>query len=74
MIAKLKAMFTQEVRGWIYRVLVAVGALLAGYGLLTTDQIALWLGVVVAVLNVMPSANTSVKKPADEMFIPDSQN
>lgn len=74
MIAKLKAMFTQEVRGWIYRLLVAVGALLAGYGLLTTDQIALWLGVVVAVLNVMPSANTSVKKVSDEMFIPDSQS
>lgn len=49
-------------RGWVYRVLVAVGALVAGYGLLTSDQLALWLGVLTAVLNVMPTANTSVKK------------
>ena len=52
-------------RGWVYRVLVAVGALVAGYGLLTSDQLALWLGVLTAVLNVMPTANTSVKKDAD---------
>ena len=49
-------------RGWVYRVLVAIGALVAGYGLLTSDQLALWLGVLTAVLNVMPTANTSVKK------------
>ena len=71
MIDKLKTMFTEEVRGWIYRVLVAVGLLLVGYGVISSEQWALWAGVLVAVLNVMPSANTTVKKPADDMFIPD---
>lgn len=57
---KLKSIFTQEVRGYIYRSLVAIGALLAGYGYLTTNEIALWLGVATSLLNVMPSANTSI--------------
>jgi hypothetical protein len=56
----LKSVFTQEVRGWIYRVLIAVGLLLVGYGVITADQWALWAGVLVAVLNVMPAGNTSV--------------
>lgn len=60
-----KAIFTEEVRGWIYRVLLAVGLLVAGFGWATSDQIALIMGVVVAVLNVMPSANTSVKKDVE---------
>jgi hypothetical protein len=71
MIDKLKGMFTPEVRGWIYRILIAVGAVLVTYGVLSADELAVWLGVVVAVLNVMPSVNTSVKKPSDDMFIPD---
>jgi hypothetical protein len=59
---KVKGFFTEEVRGWIYRVLVAVGLLLVGYGVISSEQWALWAGVLVAVLNVMPSANTTVKK------------
>ena len=62
---KIKAIFTEEVRGWIYRILVAVGLLVAGFGWATSDQIALIMGVVVAVLNIMPSANTSVKKDTE---------
>jgi len=57
----LKSVFTVEVRGWVYRVLIAVGALLAAYGVVSADELAVWLGVVVAVLNVMPSANTPVR-------------
>jgi hypothetical protein len=60
---KIKAFFTSEVRGWIYRVLIAVGALLAAYGVVSADELAVWLGVIVAVLNVMPAGNTSIKKP-----------
>jgi len=71
MIAKIKTMFTEEVRGWVYRVLLAVGILVAGFGWATSDQVALIMGVVVAVLNIMPAGNTSVKKPADDMYIPD---
>jgi hypothetical protein len=58
---KFKSLFSEEVRGWIYRVLIAVGVLLAGYGVISADQLALWAGLIVAVLNVMPSANTSVR-------------
>lgn len=61
MIAKIKSVFTLEVRGYIYRVLIAVGALLAVYGFITQDQLAQIVGVVAVVLNVMPSANTPVK-------------
>jgi hypothetical protein len=58
----LKSVLTPEVRGWIYRILIAVGAVLVGYGVLSADELAVWLGVVVAVLNIMPAGNTSVKK------------
>lgn len=49
----------EKTRAYIYRILVAVGTLVAGYGLITTDELALWLGVVTAVLNILPAANTS---------------
>lgn len=62
---RLKSVFTVEVRGWIYRVLMAVGVLVAGYGLLSADQVAQWVGLAAVVLNIMPTANTSVKKPTD---------
>ena len=58
---KLKAIFTQEVRAYIYRVLLAIGALLAAYGFLSSDQLAQIIGLVTVVLNVMPTANTSTK-------------
>jgi len=61
MIDKIKSVFTAEVRGYIYRVLIAVGALLAVYGFITQDQLAQVTGLVAVVLNVMPSANTPVK-------------
>ena len=58
----LKSVFTEPVRAWIYRVLIAVGALLVGFGLISGDDWALIIGVVVAALNIMPAGNTSVKK------------
>jgi len=61
----IKSVFTVEVRGWIYRVLIAAGVLVAGFGWATSDQVALVMGVVVAVLNIMPAGNTSVKKPEE---------
>ena len=65
---KVKNIFTEEVRGWIYRILVAVGLLVAGFGWATADQIALIMGVVVAVLNIMPSANTSITHKDDTLI------
>lgn len=40
----------QAVRAWLYRVGLAVAALAGGYGLLTEDKAALWVGVLAAVL------------------------
>lgn len=51
--------FTEIRRAWIYRVLIAAGAVAAGYGLLSDNEIALWAGLVATVLNIMPAANTS---------------
>jgi hypothetical protein len=51
----------ETTRAYIYRILVAVGAVVAGYGLITINELALWLGIATAVLNIMPAANTSTK-------------
>lgn len=56
----LRSVFTEPVRAWIYRVLIAVGALLVGFGLISGDDWALILGVVIAVLNIMPAGNTKL--------------
>lgn len=52
---------TVEVRGYIYRVLIAVGVIVAGYGFMSSDQVAQWVGLAAVVLNIMPTANTPVK-------------
>lgn len=51
----------EKTRAYIYRILVAVGLLLAGYGVVSGEQLALWLGVVSATLNVLPAMNTTTK-------------
>lgn len=52
---------SEKVRAYIYRILLAVSPLVAFYGLLSADEIALWLGVASTVLNIMPVMNTSTK-------------
>jgi len=55
---------TEKTRAYIYRILIAIGTLVAGYGLLTPNELALWLGVITASLNVLPAANTSTSEPS----------
>ena len=51
-----------HVRAYIYRVLVAVAPLLAFYGVISEQEIALWLTVVATVLGVgLAAANTPTK-------------
>lgn len=57
---------TEKTRGYIYRILIAVGSLVVGYGLITANELALWLGLAVAVLNIMPTANTSIRSDDGE--------
>lgn len=52
---------SEKVRAYIYRILLAVSPLVAFYGLLSADEIALWLGVASTALNIMPVMNTSTK-------------
>lgn len=53
---------TEQVRGYLYRVGVAVVPLLVAYGALNERDAALWLGVLGAVLGLgMAAANTSTK-------------
>lgn len=52
----------EKTRAYIYRVLLAVSPLIAFYGLLSTDEIALWLGVASTALNILPVLNTSTKE------------
>jgi len=54
-------MITEQVRAYIYRILTAVGTLVMGYGMINANELAMWLGLATAVLNIMPAANTSTK-------------
>lgn len=56
-----KANPPEHVRAYGYRVLVAVGALVALYGLATAEEIAAWLGLAAVALNVLPAANTTTR-------------
>ncbi len=49
----------EKTRAYIYRILIALGAVATAYGLLSSEELAVWLGVATAVLNIMPAANTS---------------
>lgn len=53
---------TEQTRAYIYRILVAVGAVVTGYGLITSEELATWLGLATAVLNILPAVNTSTKE------------
>lgn len=57
----LKSVFTEPVRAWIYRVLIAVGAIVGLYGWLSANEVAQWLGLAAVILNIMPTANTSTR-------------
>jgi hypothetical protein len=66
------AMYLQSIpestRGYLYRVALAVGALLVGYGLIEKGDAPMWLMLLAAVFGVGPSAlataNTKVKPSA----------
>ena len=53
---------SMKVRAYIYRVLVAAGAVAVFYGLLTSNEVATWLGFAAIVFNVLPTANTTTKE------------
>ena len=56
-----EVMPSEKARAYIYRILLAVSPLVAFYGLLTQEEITLWLGVASTALNILPVMNTSIK-------------
>lgn len=52
---------SEKTRAYIYRILLAVSPVVAFYGFLSADELALWLGVASTVLNILPAMNTSTK-------------
>jgi membrane protein implicated in regulation of membrane protease activity len=52
----------EQTRAYIYRILAAAGAVAVGAGIITGDNLVLWLGLAAAVLNIMPAMNTTTKR------------
>ena len=56
---------SEATRAYVYRVLVAAAVVAVAYGLITTEEAALWAGLV-GTLFVLPAANTSTERPYGE--------
>ena len=52
---------SEQIRAYIYRILMAVGAVVAFYGILSNEEIVVWLGLAAVILNVLPATNTTTK-------------
>ncbi|HXG71262.1 phage holin [Plantibacter sp. RU18] len=51
---------SRNARAYLYRILLAATPLATGYGLLTHEQAALWLGLATAILGLsLAAANTT---------------
>ena len=53
---------SEKVRAYIYRLLMAAGAVAMFYGIITNEELAVWLGFASVALNVLPATNTSIKR------------
>jgi hypothetical protein len=53
---------SEQIRAYIYRILMAAGAVAMFYGILSNEELAVWLGFASVALNVLPATNTSTKR------------
>lgn len=57
------------VRGYIYKVVMAAGPVLALYGVITSDEFLIWSGLIATVLGTptgaLANANTPVPEPVE---------
>ncbi len=54
---------SEHTRAWIYRVLLAAQPLIVAYGVASSEQAAMWIAVVSALLGTgLASVNTSTKQ------------
>ncbi|MGO2110146.1 MAG: phage holin [Pseudoclavibacter sp.] len=54
-----------EIRKYVYAVLAAVGPIVVFYGLATTEEVALWLGVGATILGTPTGALAAANVPRD---------
>jgi len=54
--------FTTNRRAYIYRVILAIGALLLFYGIISAEELAVWGGSIATILMVLPVVNTPTDK------------
>lgn len=52
---------SEQIRAYIYRLLMAAGAIAMFYGIMTNEELVVWLGFASVALNVLPATNTSTK-------------
>lgn len=52
---------SEQIRAYIYRLLIAAGGIAMFYGIVTNEELAVWLGFASVALNVLPATNTSTK-------------
>jgi hypothetical protein len=52
---------SEQIRAYIYRIIMAGGGVAAFYGILTNEEIVVWLGLAAVILNVLPATNTTTK-------------
>lgn len=61
---KFPKLSDERTRGYIYRVLVSAGTVAVFYGLLTGDELVVWLALAGTVLgNGLAAANSSIRRP-----------
>ena len=52
-----------EIRRWIFRVVIAVGPIVVFYGLMTADEVALWIGLGGTILGTPAASLAEVNVP-----------
>lgn len=54
-----------EIRAWIFRIVIAVGPIVVFYGLMTADEIALWIGLGGTILGTPAASLAAANVPRD---------
>lgn len=59
----MKQILTPDVRSWLYGVISAVLAIIAAYGLISADEVPLWLTLAAALLGLTGSTVATAYRP-----------
>ena len=59
----MRNLLTPEVRTWLYGVVSAALAIIAAYGIISADEVPLWLTLAAALLGLAGSATATAYRP-----------